>query len=80
MDASNKFPSMKAERLLRVLESKPLRYRVVRQKGSHRRLKSRHYPSLTVSYHHGATVPPGVVRRILVKDVGLSVQEARGLL
>lgn len=35
-----------------------------------------HYPPVTFSYHDGATVPPGVVRKILVKDVGLTEEEA----
>jgi hypothetical protein len=33
-------------------------------------------PPLTFAWHDGATVPPGVVRKVLVPQVGLSVQEA----
>jgi predicted RNA binding protein YcfA (HicA-like mRNA interferase family) len=71
------FPSMKARQLLAVLTRPPLRYRVVRQTGSHRRLRSSAgYPPLTFAWHDGATIAPGVVRDVLVEDVGLSVQEA----
>ena len=71
------FPSMKARQLLAVLTRPPLLYRVVRQAGSHRRLRSAAgYPPLTFAWHDGATVPPGVVRKVLVRQVGLSVQEA----
>jgi predicted RNA binding protein YcfA (HicA-like mRNA interferase family) len=71
------FPSMKARQLLAVLARPPLRYRVVRQDGSHRRLRSAAgYPPLTFAWHDGATVAPGVVRKVLVQQVGLSVQEA----
>ena len=40
MASSAVFPSMKARQLLAVLTRPPLRYRVVRQVGSHRRLES----------------------------------------
>jgi predicted RNA binding protein YcfA (HicA-like mRNA interferase family) len=68
---------MKAWQLLAVLARPPLRYRVVRQTGSHRRLESAAgYPPLTFAWHDGVTVAPGMVRKLLVKKVGLSVQEA----
>jgi predicted RNA binding protein YcfA (HicA-like mRNA interferase family) len=63
--------------LLAVLARPPLRYRVVRQTGSHRRLESAAgCPPLTFAWHDGVTVAPGMVRKLLVKKVGLSVQEA----
>jgi predicted RNase H-like HicB family nuclease len=61
---------MKARQLLAVLTRPPLRYSVVRQVGSHRRLKSAAgYPPLTFAWHDGATIaeedavsgPPRVV-------------------
>jgi predicted RNA binding protein YcfA (HicA-like mRNA interferase family) len=68
---------MKARQLLAVLMRPPLHYRVVRQVGSHRRLKSAAgYPPLTFAWHDGATVTPGLVRKVLVRQVGLSAQEA----
>jgi predicted RNA binding protein YcfA (HicA-like mRNA interferase family) len=68
---------MKARQLLAVLAHPPLRYGVVRQVGSHRRLESAGgYPPLTFAWHDGATIAPGLVRKILVQQVGLSVQEA----
>ncbi|HET9592399.1 MAG TPA: type II toxin-antitoxin system HicA family toxin [Solirubrobacterales bacterium] len=71
---------MKARRLLAVLEREPLKYRVVRQKGSHRRLLSPDYPKLVFAYHDRATVRSHMVREILVGDVGLAEDEARELL
>lgn len=38
------------------------------------------YPSLTFSFHDSATIPPGLVRKILIKDVGLTEEEALKLL
>jgi predicted RNA binding protein YcfA (HicA-like mRNA interferase family) len=76
----NPFPSMKAKRLLAVLERQPLGYEVVRQSGSHRRMQSPGYPPLTFAFHDGATIPAGLVRKILVKDVGLDEEDARKLL
>lgn len=71
---------MKSRRLLAVLQREPLAYEVVRQNGSHRRLKSPRYPPLTYAFHDNATLPGGLVRKILTEDVGLANAEARWLL
>ena len=78
MDA---FPSVKARKLLSVLRRKPLQYRVTRVKGSHKHLVSPNgYPPLTFSWHDGATIPPGLVEKTLVTDVGLERSEALELI
>ena len=74
------FPSVRARTLLAILQREPLNYLIDRQSGSHRHLKSENFPPVLFSYHDGATVPPGVVRAILVKTVGLTADEALGLL
>ena len=70
------FPSMKARELLAVLMREPLNYEIVRQRGSHRRLKAPGRPPLTFAFHDRATVGPGLVRKVLCRDVGLSEAEA----
>jgi predicted RNA binding protein YcfA (HicA-like mRNA interferase family) len=58
-----------------------LEYRVKRRVGSHRVLKSPNgYPELRFSFHDRATIPPGAVRKILTRDIGLSEDEALKLL
>lgn len=74
-----RFPSMNAATLLRILE-RDLGYRVVRTSGSHRVLESPGRPRLVFAYHSGQTFPPGLVRKILVKDVGLVEERALELL
>lgn len=74
------FPTMKAKRLLAVLEREPLNYRVLRRSGSHRRMEAPGRPPLTFAFHDRATVPSGLVRKVLVRDVGLAEDEARKLL
>ncbi|HVY95349.1 MAG TPA: type II toxin-antitoxin system HicA family toxin [Solirubrobacterales bacterium] len=74
------FPSVKAKRLLAILERSPLNYRVARRSGSHRRMESPGRPALTFAFHDKATIAGGLVRKILVKDVGLDEDEARKLL
>ena len=74
------FPTMKAKRLLAVLEREPLNYRVSRRSGSHRRMEAPGRPPLTFAFHDRATVPSGLVRKVLVRDVGLAEDEARKLL
>lgn len=71
---------MKARDLERVLRRRPLNYRIDRQKGSHRVLVAADYGSVLFSFHDSDTVPPGLVRKILVQDVGLSEDEALSLL
>ncbi|WP_433008639.1 type II toxin-antitoxin system HicA family toxin [Kribbella sp. CA-294648] len=80
MLAVPQFPSVKADALLAVLLRAPLKYKIVRQNGSHRVLRSEGRPQILYSYHSGATVPPGVVRKILVDSVGLDEDEALDLL
>lgn len=74
------FPTIKAKRLLAVLEREPLNYRVSRQSRSHRRMEAPGRPPLTFAFHDSATVPSGLVRKVLVRDVGLAEDEARKLL
>jgi predicted RNA binding protein YcfA (HicA-like mRNA interferase family) len=71
---------MKGRALLAVLLREPLAYEIVRQRGSHRRLKAPGRPSITFAFHDGATVAPGVVRKVLCRDVGLGENEALKLL
>lgn len=72
---------MKAGQLMKVLVREPLNYTVARQHGSHRLLVSgSDYPTLMFSFHDGVTVAPGLVRKVLVKDVGLTDDEALGIL
>jgi predicted RNA binding protein YcfA (HicA-like mRNA interferase family) len=74
------FPSMRAQALLAVLLRKPLSYKIVRQNGSHRRLEADGRPAITFAYHNRATVGPVAVKKVLVNDVGLSVEDALRLL
>jgi predicted RNA binding protein YcfA (HicA-like mRNA interferase family) len=76
----SRFPSMKAKQLLAILERQPLGYRIVRQAGSHRRMEAPGHPPLTFAFHDKATIPSGLVRKILTRDVGLGEEEARKLL
>ncbi len=71
---------MKARDLLAVLMREPLSYEIVRQRGSHRRLKASGRPPVTFAFHDRATVGPTAVRKVLCKDVGLDADEALKLL
>lgn len=71
------FPSLKSGQLESILFRKPLSYEVVRQSGSHKTLESSNgYPPLGFSWHDGVDLPPGLVRKVLTKDVGLSNADA----
>lgn len=72
------YPAMKPKQLLAIL--KGLGYETQRQVGSHRRLVCEGRPPLTFAFHSGATIPPGLVRKILVQDVGLTHVEAAATL
>lgn len=74
------FPSLKAKKLLRVLQAKPLDYRIVRQKGSHRKLEAPNRPAITFAFHDNQTIRPSTVKDILCNQVGLAEQDALALL
>lgn len=74
------FPSLKAKRLLWILLSEPIGYRIVRQRGSHRILEAPGRKRIVFAFHDGQTVPPGVVRRMLEKEAGLDANAALDLL
>ncbi len=75
------FPSMRWPALRRVLEREPLTYTVARASGSHLTLKSAAgYPDLHLAFHERQEIPPGLVRKILCRDVGLSKEDALRLL
>ena len=71
----NPFPSLKARAMLRLLRGE-LGYEVAGQSGSHRRLVAEGRPSLTFAFHDDRSLTPVEVRDILVKQVGLSLDEA----
>ena len=56
-----------------------LGYETVRQSGSHRTLKCEGRPTLHLGFHDSQELSGGLVRKILVNDVGLSDDEARWL-
>lgn len=70
------FAAMKARRLRRLLETQ-LGYTVVRQKGSHRRMESPGHRPIMFAFHDGDTVGPALVRDILVRQVGLTLEQAK---
>jgi len=76
------FPSMKARELRRVLERAPLSYSAKPSSGgSHTILSSKNgYPDLLWAFHDRQTISPGLVRNILAKQVGMSEDDAMGLL
>lgn len=80
MPVSKQFPSTRATRLLAVLMRQPLGYSIARQSGSDRRLTSPDYPPLTFAFHCGQELSAGLIRKILVKDVGLTVDQALDVL
>jgi predicted RNA binding protein YcfA (HicA-like mRNA interferase family) len=75
-----RFPSLKAKKLIRVLEAQPLGYRIVRQKGSHRKLEAPNHPPITFAFHDNQTIRPSTVKDILCNQVGLAEQDALALL
>lgn len=77
---SDRWPSIKARALVRILEREPCSCELLRQEGSHRRYRSATGQTFTFSYHDSVTVTGSVVRKILVRDVGLDADVARDLL
>jgi predicted RNA binding protein YcfA (HicA-like mRNA interferase family) len=76
----SRFPSLKARKLLRLLQAEPLCYRVVRQSGSHRRLEAPGHPAIVFAFHENQTIRPSTVKDILCNQLGLPEKDARALL
>lgn len=70
------FPAMKAKQFRRLLR-REFGYKVVRQQGSHRSLRSPTHPPLTLYHADGADMWPPLIRKILVQDVGLTLEQAK---
>lgn len=70
---------MKAGTLERLL-SRELGYYVDSQNGSHKKLRSSEgYPNLLFAFHVSQEIPPGLIRKILLKDIGLELERAIAL-
>lgn len=79
MVGSSDFPSMDVKKLRKLLAG--LGYKSAGGgKGSYEKLVSDHYPSLIFSGHTGKEIAGGLVKKILRKDVGLSIEEAKEVL
>lgn len=76
----DRFPSMRWPQLERILTRSPLNYRVTSHEGSHRKLEASGRPTLYLSFHDRQELASGLVRKILVHDVGLNEDEAHNLL
>jgi predicted RNA binding protein YcfA (HicA-like mRNA interferase family) len=76
---SGEFPSLKARQLMRVLGR--LGYRVARHAGtSHRWMVAEGRPRIRIAFHDRETVDPVLVRNILVKQAGLTAEQALELI
>jgi predicted RNA binding protein YcfA (HicA-like mRNA interferase family) len=62
------------------VQAEPLSYRVVRQKGSHRKMESPNHPPISFSFHDRQTIRPSTVKDILCNQIGLAEQDALALL
>ena len=72
-----KLPSVKAEKLISVLEK--ISFEVIRQRGSHVRLKHPDGRVVTVPVHSGQNLGKGLLRKIL-RDAELSREQFVSLL
>jgi predicted RNA binding protein YcfA (HicA-like mRNA interferase family) len=64
-------------RKFRTLLQRELGYVVVRSSGSHKTLHAPGRPPLTLAFKDGDSIGAHMVRDILVKQVGLTLDEAR---
>lgn len=70
---------MRGRELLSHLRRAPLAYRQDPDQqggGSHRKMVSEYYPELLFAFHDSDDIAPGLVRKILVRDVGLTQEQA----
>ena len=68
------FPRVKCRQLIAVLEQ--LGYELDRQKGSHRHFTAPGKPWITISFADGDDVAPGLCRKVLTREAGLTEEDA----
>ena len=73
--APDGFPALKPKEVLKILRR--LGYVQVAQEGSHRKLDAPGRARITFAFHDRREVPPAALRRMLVKNAGLTADEAR---
>ena len=71
---------MRSTEMLALLQRAPLGYVIVRVNGSHHVMEAAGRPRVVLACHAGQTLPPGLVRKILLKDVGLDADTALAIL
>lgn len=76
--AVGQFPRVKCRQLIAVLEQ--LGYVLDRQKGSHRHFTAPGRARITISHADGDDVAPGLSRKVLTREAGLTEDEAIRLL
>lgn len=74
----SKAPAIDARRLMRALRS--LGFEQTRSRGSHRRFVHPDGRKTTVPVHRGRTIPVGLLRQIVLIDVGMSMDDFVALL
>ena len=80
MSPSPGFPAIKSKKMRKLLRE--LGYRAVpgRGKGSHTVLEAEGRPQIVYAFHDKEEIGPVMVRKILVKQVGLTIDEAKELM
>lgn len=75
------WPSMKATKLKQILRKK-LGYHPIPKsgEGSHTWLEAEGRPRIRWAFHNKVNVPPKDVRGVLVKQAGLTIEEAKEVL
>ncbi|EHQ36175.1 type II toxin-antitoxin system HicA family toxin [Methanoplanus limicola] len=66
-------PTLKSRELIKFLEY--LGFNIIRQKGSHIRLKSDDGRFTTVPFHSNQDIPKGLIRKIIREDLEMTYEE-----
>ena len=69
----HKLPAIECQHLIKFLKS--IGFEIVRQKGSHIRLKAEDGRITTVPHHKGKILPKGLLRKIIREDLEMSLEE-----
>jgi predicted RNA binding protein YcfA (HicA-like mRNA interferase family) len=69
------FPSMKSKKFLVILCREPLNYYIVSQRGSHKKLKSKNYPTIQYCFHNSREISGIEIKKILITVIGLTLEQ-----
>ena len=71
-----KFPGLKFNRLLRIVTSNPLNFKIIKRKGKSLTLENANGKKIQMCWSSSVDIPGKIVKIFLLEEIGLTEEEA----